>query len=203
MASLRIATFNLENLDDRPDLDPPLEARIAVLRPQLLRLKADILCLQEVDGQPHDVKRAPRRPGQSILSGRVLWRVFFVSLLMVMGTFGVFTWATERGLPVETARTMVVNAIVAMEIFYLFSVRYVHGTSLTWRGVMGTRAVLIGVTGITAAQFAFTYVPFLQRVFGSAPVAFTDGLVIVGIGIALLFIVEIEKRVARRLGFVR
>lgn len=61
MASLRIATFNLENLDDRPDLDPPLEARIAVLRPQLLRLKADILCLQEVDGQPHDVKRAPRR----------------------------------------------------------------------------------------------------------------------------------------------
>jgi magnesium-transporting ATPase (P-type) len=153
--------------------------------------------------EPGAMKRAPRPPGQSILSGRVLWRVFFVSLLMVMGTFGVFTWATERGLPVETARTMVVNAIVAMEIFYLFSVRYVHGTSLTWRGVMGTRAVLIGVTGITAAQFAFTYVPFLQRVFGSAPVAFTDGLVIVGIGIALLFIVEIEKRVARRLGFVR
>ncbi|GBD43263.1 hypothetical protein HRbin40_00732 [bacterium HR40] len=48
---LRIASFNLESLDDRPDLDPPLEARIAVLRPQLLRLEADILCLQEVHGQ--------------------------------------------------------------------------------------------------------------------------------------------------------
>jgi endonuclease/exonuclease/phosphatase family metal-dependent hydrolase len=48
---LRIATFNLESLDDRPDLAPPLEARIAVLRPQLLRLEADVLCLQEVNGQ--------------------------------------------------------------------------------------------------------------------------------------------------------
>jgi endonuclease/exonuclease/phosphatase family metal-dependent hydrolase len=48
---LRIATFNLESLDDRPDLEPPLETRIAVLRPLLLRLEADVLCLQEVNGQ--------------------------------------------------------------------------------------------------------------------------------------------------------
>lgn len=49
--ALRIATFNLENLDDGPDLDPPLAARVAILRPQLLRLEADVLCLQEVNGQ--------------------------------------------------------------------------------------------------------------------------------------------------------
>ncbi len=48
---LRIATFNLENLDDGPDADPPLAARIAVLRPQLVRVDADVLCLQEVHGQ--------------------------------------------------------------------------------------------------------------------------------------------------------
>ena len=48
---LRIATFNLESLDDRPDLDTPLAARIEVLRPRLLRLNADVLCLQEVNGQ--------------------------------------------------------------------------------------------------------------------------------------------------------
>jgi endonuclease/exonuclease/phosphatase family metal-dependent hydrolase len=50
-ASLRIATFNLESLDDHPGLKPPLDERIAVLRPQLLRLEADIVCLQEVNGQ--------------------------------------------------------------------------------------------------------------------------------------------------------
>jgi len=49
--SLRIATFNLESLDDRPDLEVPLAARIGILRPQLRRLAADVLCLQEVNGQ--------------------------------------------------------------------------------------------------------------------------------------------------------
>lgn len=48
---LRIATFNLENLDDRPGEAPTLAERIAVMRPQLIRLQADILCLQEVNGQ--------------------------------------------------------------------------------------------------------------------------------------------------------
>lgn len=45
---LRIATFNLESLDDQPRTPALLDRRIAVLRPQLLRLDADILCLQEI-----------------------------------------------------------------------------------------------------------------------------------------------------------
>jgi endonuclease/exonuclease/phosphatase family metal-dependent hydrolase len=48
---LRIATFNLENFDDKPGPPPTLAERIAVMRPQLLRVNADILCLQEVNGQ--------------------------------------------------------------------------------------------------------------------------------------------------------
>ena len=49
--NLRIATFNLENLDDKPGQTLTLDERIALMRPQLFRLKADILCLQEVNGQ--------------------------------------------------------------------------------------------------------------------------------------------------------
>jgi endonuclease/exonuclease/phosphatase family metal-dependent hydrolase len=49
---LRIATFNLENLDfEKPGKKPTLQERIAVMRPQLERVDADILCLQEVNGQ--------------------------------------------------------------------------------------------------------------------------------------------------------
>lgn len=51
MVRVRIATFNLENLDDEPRADVPLLARKAALRPELERLDADILCLQEVNGQ--------------------------------------------------------------------------------------------------------------------------------------------------------
>ncbi|KIL96788.1 hypothetical protein CCC_01654 [Paramagnetospirillum magnetotacticum MS-1] len=49
MTPLRIATFNLENLDERPVGGIDFEDRLAVMRPQFQRLRADILCLQEVN----------------------------------------------------------------------------------------------------------------------------------------------------------
>ncbi|GGB38755.1 endonuclease [Roseibium aquae] len=55
---MRIATFNLESFgDNRFDRDR-LAPRIAVFRPHLLDLNADILCLQEVNAQ--------KKPGQRV-----------------------------------------------------------------------------------------------------------------------------------------
>lgn len=48
---LRIATFNLENLDDSPRTGGDFERRIAALRPTLQAIDADILCLQEVNAR--------------------------------------------------------------------------------------------------------------------------------------------------------
>ena len=151
--------------------------------------------------EPGVMARPVRVAGARLLSGRLLWRIVFVSALMVTGTFAVYAFARADGQTVETARTMVVNALVVMEIFYLFSVRYVHGASLTWRGVLGTKAVLTGVAAVTAAQFAFTYLPFMQTVFGAQALSLGQGGAVVGVGIALLLVVEIEKRAARALGF--
>ena len=49
MKRLRIATFNLENLDDHSRGGGDFADRLAALRPQLQRLRADVLCLQEVN----------------------------------------------------------------------------------------------------------------------------------------------------------
>lgn len=55
MRSLRIATFNLENFDETdPDERPSLDERIALMRPQIERLRADVVCFQEVNGQERD-----------------------------------------------------------------------------------------------------------------------------------------------------
>ena len=145
--------------------------------------------------EPGTMQRPPRGPKEPLLSGFLFWRVVFVSMLFVAGAFGVFFYALDEGHPLEIARTMVVNTVVVMEIFYLFSIRYVHGPSITWRGVFGTPAVLIGVALVVAMQFAFTYVPVMQRIFGTAPIGLVDGLLIVGVGVALLLLVEIEKRI--------
>lgn len=58
---MRIATFNLENLDDAPGAAPTLDERVRILRPQLERLCADVLCLQEVNAQRDGPKGTPRR----------------------------------------------------------------------------------------------------------------------------------------------
>jgi endonuclease/exonuclease/phosphatase family metal-dependent hydrolase len=54
---IRIATFNLENFDETAaGARPSLAERIALMKPQINRLDADIICFQEVNGQ--------KRPGQ-------------------------------------------------------------------------------------------------------------------------------------------
>jgi endonuclease/exonuclease/phosphatase family metal-dependent hydrolase len=63
-AMWRIATFNVENLDDKADdRNPPLDVRAPILRAAVKRLNADILCLQEVHGQelPDHTSRDPSR----------------------------------------------------------------------------------------------------------------------------------------------
>ncbi|MBB4304337.1 endonuclease/exonuclease/phosphatase family metal-dependent hydrolase [Rhodobium orientis] len=57
---MRLATFNLESFGGERAGDPDVAARIDVLKPQIERLRADILCFQEVNGQrPHG--GGPRR----------------------------------------------------------------------------------------------------------------------------------------------
>ena len=146
------------------------------------------------------MRRRPRPPAQPLLSGFLLWRIAFVSILFVMGVFGMFEWATARGLGIETARTMVVNTLVVMEVAYLFNVRFLSEPWLTWRGLLGTRAVLIAVAVVTAAQFAQTYLPPLQAVFETRPLALVDGLAVVAAGVALFATLEAEKWLKARLG---
>jgi magnesium-transporting ATPase (P-type) len=135
-----------------------------------------------------------------LLTPFLLWRVVLVSCLFAVAALGVFFGALGAGRDLETARTMVVNTIVVLEIFYLFNVRYLHMTSITLRGVVGTPAVLTAVAAVILAQFAFTYLPFMHALFDSRPLALADGILIVGIGVALMFLLEGEKLLMRRLG---
>lgn len=144
--------------------------------------------------EPGTMRRLPRPASAPLLSGRLVWRIMFVSALMAAGAFGVQAIAEAWGHDTETARTMVVNALVAMEVFYLFSVRFIHGTSLTFRGLLGTSAVLSGLVGVIACQLAFTYVGPLQAIFATRPLGLSDLLAVAGAGVILLVVVEGEKR---------
>jgi magnesium-transporting ATPase (P-type) len=146
------------------------------------------------------MSRPPRPPGEPLLSRFLLWRVGFVSALFLAGIFGLHAWALERGLDEATARTVAVNALVCMEVFYLFSVRYLKAPSFTVEGVKGTPRVLAAVAAVVLLQLGFTYAPFMQRLFGSAALPPEVLPAVLGAGVAVLLVLEVEKALLRRLG---
>lgn len=148
--------------------------------------------------EPDIMMRGPRSVGESLLSKFLLWRVLLVSALFAAGAFGVFEWAVEHGEDIATARTMVVNAVVGMGIGYLFNVRYLRTASLTLRGMLGTPAVLIGVGLVALLQLAFTYLPIMNQVFETRPLSLEEGALAISAGVALFFLLEIEKQLQRR-----
>ncbi len=158
------------------------------------------LALAFEPSEPGVMARPPRRPDAPLLSSFLLWRVVFVSCLFTLAAIGIFEWARAIGHELELARTMAVNTLVILEIFYLFNVRYLNVPSITMRGVLGTKSVLIAVGVVTAAQLAFTYLPIMNSLFASRPVPLLDGLLIVALGVALLLVLEAEKALLRWAG---
>jgi magnesium-transporting ATPase (P-type) len=151
--------------------------------------------------EDNTMRRPPRLRNEPLLSVDLVWHIVFVSMLFLAGVYGIYYYAIDRGYPLDLARSLAVNTLVVMEIFHLFFIRNIYGTSLNWKAVRGTKMVWTVVIIITVAQFAITYLPFLQGVFGTTSVPFLDGVLVIGIGVALFAIIETEKQI--RLAFFR
>ncbi|WP_299130888.1 HAD-IC family P-type ATPase [uncultured Amaricoccus sp.] len=153
--------------------------------------------------EPGVMDRPPRDARAPLLSPFLVWRVIVVSCLMAAAALFVFWLSQGRGDEIAYARTLVVNMVVTAEIFYLFNVRYLRMRSLTWRGALGTPAVLAAVACVVAAQIAFTYAPVMQALFDTRPVALADGAMVLAIGAGLMLLLEVEKLAMRRFGLFR
>ena len=153
--------------------------------------------------EPATMTRPPRPRDAPILSGGLVWHVLLVSLLFVIAVFGVFSWAIARGASLALAQTMVMNTMVVLEIFHLFFIRNIHGTSLTRAAIRGTPVIWTVVLAVTLAQLAVTYLPPLRRLLGTEPVPLLHGAMILAAGLAFFAILETEKQIRLRLARAR
>jgi magnesium-transporting ATPase (P-type) len=144
------------------------------------------------------MRRPPRPPSEPMLTPFIVWRILLVSALFLSGIFGVFQWAVAQGYSVEMARTLAVNTLVAMEVFYLFSVRYLTAPSFTLVGLQGTPRVLLAVAGVLLLQAGFTYLPFMHTLFGTQPLPPLMLLLCAALGGLVLGVLELEKALLRR-----
>jgi magnesium-transporting ATPase (P-type) len=144
------------------------------------------------------MKRKPRAPDEPILSGFLLWRIAFVSILLVAGTFGHFLWAQFQGQTLAQSRMVAINTLVAGQLFYLFNSRFVLESSLRKSAFLGSRAVLVAVAVLVVLQGAFTYLGPLQTLFDTAPPAAGEWGRILAFGVVVFAAVELEKAILRR-----
>jgi magnesium-transporting ATPase (P-type) len=74
--------------------------------------------------------RPPRSPKEPLLTQLLIWRIIFISAIMVIGTLGLFLWDQFHGETLKMARTTAVNTLIFFQIFYLINTRYLR-TSVT------------------------------------------------------------------------
>ncbi len=146
------------------------------------------------------MQRPPRDPTKSILSMILIWRIGFVSVILMVGTFGLFLWDIDRGGSIEHARTIAVNTLVMFEIFYLFNSRYITAPVLNRTGMFGNRYALMAIGLLILFQLAFTYLTPFQQLFGTAALSLSTWVVVVTTASSVLFLVEAEKWLFRKNG---
>ena len=145
------------------------------------------------------MQRPPRDPKEPILNPFLIWRIVFVSTLLVAPVYGLFIWLQQaQGASVELARSVAVNMLVVGEIVYLLNTRRPLANAVSFKGLFGSRAVLIAIGLVILGQLAWTYLPPMQYLFSSQGLTpFHWGMVWLA-GAVIFLLVELEKLVLRR-----
>ena len=151
--------------------------------------------------EPDTMRRPPRDPRAPIFSRYFLWRTLLVTAVVVAGTLGMFLWEQSRGESVEAARTAAVNTLVMFEAVYLLNTRFLLAPSWPWRALAGNPWVPASIVLVLGLQLLYTYAPFMQALFHSAPLDAGAWGRIVLIALTVYLVVEIEKALVRAAGW--
>jgi magnesium-transporting ATPase (P-type) len=143
------------------------------------------------------MSRKPRDPQAPILSGTLIWRILLVSVIILAGAFGLFEYELARGASLAEARTVAVNVIVFVGIFYLFNARSLTRSPFQL-GFFTNPWAVGGAVLMVLLQLLFTYVPLMNDLFGSAPISLTLWLDVLVVGLIAYAVIECEKWLRRK-----
>jgi cation-transporting ATPase F len=137
--------------------------------------------------------RPPRDPKLPLLTFPLMMRTGLISLIMIIGGYWLYFFETGvGGESISAARTAVINVIVMVEVAYLFSCRSLNH-SVFQVGLFTNRLALLGAAGMVGAQLLFTYAPFMNHLFHTAPLDPGAWLRILSVALLSFGAIELEK----------
>jgi magnesium-transporting ATPase (P-type) len=157
------------------------------------------LALAFEPSEPGVMSRPPRDPDEAILSGYLLWRISFVSVLIAAAALFLFFRELDYGASVEGAQTVAVNVLVAGQFFYLFNSRFIMASSLSIKRLFSNPYALYAAGLLFLLQVSFTYLPIMNTWFGTEGVRLEKWIWINSAGLIVFLIVELEKAVVRKI----
>lgn len=143
------------------------------------------------------MNRAPRDPQAPILTRQLLIRIVLVGIIILIGSFGLFELELLLDGSIEQARTVAVNVVVFVEIFYLFNCRSLTNSSFRI-GFLSNPWIIIGTIVMVLLQLLFTYAPFMNGFFSSQSISPAAWGRIILVGVIGYLVVEFEKWINRK-----
>jgi len=141
--------------------------------------------------------RPPRAPAAPILDRALIGRIVLVSVLLLLGAYGLFLNELRQGHTLAEARTVAVNVFVVVEMCYLFNCRSLT-RSFVAVGLFSNPWLWLGCGLMLGLQLLLTYAPLMNRLFATAPIGLGEWLQIAAFGILASAVVGLEKRLRGR-----
>ena len=141
--------------------------------------------------------RPPRPAGEPIVTAAGLRRIALVGALIGIATMGVFYYEYHRGISLAQAQTTAVTMLALGQLAYLFSCRFLDRSSLSVDVLRGNRFVWWMAALMIALQVLFSYAPFANTAFGSAPIGPREWLLTAVLAVVIFLLVETAKWASR------
>jgi Ca2+-transporting ATPase len=145
------------------------------------------------------MRRPPRRPDEPVFGAFVVMRTVIAATLLAAGAVGLFLWQYHadvarvgHALALAEAQTMAVTAVVFFQAFYLLNCRSLRESAFKL-GFFSNRTVFAGVGALAVLHAGFVYLPFMNRLFGTAPLGLEAVALCALVGSIVLPVITLEK----------
>jgi Ca2+-transporting ATPase len=146
---------------------------------------------------PRVMTKPPRQP-QSRVINRMMWfDIFFVGIIMMLGTLGVMDWALPGGLlpggsnSMRYAQTLAFTTLVFFQLFNTLNARSDEASAFSALCSNPWLWLAIGVS--VGLQIGVISLPFLHQPFHTMPLSLTDWAVCITVGSMVLWLRELLK----------
>ena len=125
-------------------------------------------------------------------------RIVLVGVMLMIGATVLFHHAIARGLSESEARTIALAVFAVGQSFYLLNMRSLR-LSMWQLGLMSNPWIWVGIAAMMGSQLLLTYVPLMNTLFHTAPIAAAEWLPVLAVGLTIYAVIGAEKLLRKTL----